>query len=498
MLHVGNSEILQIADAVAREKGVNRDTIIDAMEQAISSAGRRKYGQKHNIKAEISKKTGEVKLFRLLEVVENVEDFFTQISLEDALEREEGIKLGEFVYDLLPPIDLGRVAAQTAKNVIVQKVKEAEREKQYDDFKDRVGEILSGVVKRVEFGNVIIDLGRTEAIMPRDQSIKTELFKVGDRIKAYVHNVVKETKGPQIILSRSADGMLAKLFELEVPEIYEGNIEIKAVARDPGSKAKIAVFASDSSIDSVGSCVGMRGNRVKVITEELGGERIDVILWNKDVAQFVINALAPAEISKVVIDEDRKKVEVIVPTEQLSLAIGRRGQNVRLASKLVKWNIDVMTEDQASKRRADEFNSTTEIFMSSLDVEEVIAQLLAVEGFTSVEQIATVDVSVLESIEGFDANLASELKARALNFINIRNDKIVHNLEELGVEQELLDVLDIDPESFLKLAEYGVKTLEDLGELTVMEFKALVPNSNMSDSHIQALIDSSRSNGDEE
>lgn len=498
MLHVGNSEILQIADAVARDKGVNRDIIIEAMEQAISSAGRRKYGQKHNIKAEISKKTGEVRLFRLLEVVENVEDFITQISIEDARERDPEINLSEFIYDPLPPIDLGRVAAQTAKNVIVQKVKEAEREKQYEDFKDRVGEILSGVVKRVEFGNVIIDLGRTEAIMPRDQSIKTEVFKIGDRIKAYVKNVLKETKGPQIILSRSDDNMLAKLFELEVPEIYEGNIEIKAIARDPGSKAKVAVFASDSSIDPVGSCVGMRGNRVKVITEELSGERVDVIAWNRDVAQFVINALAPAEISKVVIDEEHRRVEVILPTEQLSIAIGRRGQNVRLASKLVGWNIDVMTEDQASKRRADEFNSTTELFMSSLDVEEVLAQLLTVEGFSSVEQIASIDISVLTSIEGFDENLAKELKNRALAFVNIRNEEIVHNLEELGVEQELLDVLDVEPESLLKLAEYGVKTIEDLGELSIQEFKALVPNTNMSDNNIEALIMSARTNGDEE
>lgn len=496
MLHVGNSEILQIADAVAREKGVNRDTIIDAMEQAISSAGRRKYGQKHNIKAEISKKTGEVKLSRLLEVVENVEDFFTQISLEDAKERDPEINLGEFVYDPLPPIDLGRVAAQTAKNVIVQKVKEAEREKQYEDFKDRVGEILSGVVKRVEFGNVIIDLGRTEAIMPRDQSIKTEMFKVGDRIKAYVKNVVKDTKGPQIILSRSDENMLGKLFELEVPEIYEGNIEIKAIARDPGSKSKIAVFASDSSIDPVGSCVGMRGNRVKVITEELSGERVDVIAWNRDVAQFVINALAPAEISKVVIDEAGRRVEVILPTEHLSLAIGRRGQNVRLASKLVGWKIDVMTEDQASKRRSDEFNSTTELFMSSLDVEEVLAQLLTVEGFTSVEQIASVDLSILKGIEGFDENLATEIQNRALACVNVRNEEIVHNLEELGVEQELLDVLDVEAESLLKLAEYGVKTIEDLGELTVQEFRNLVPNSAMSDSEIEELITSSRKDGE--
>ncbi len=492
MLHVGNSEILQIADAVAREKGIGRDIVIEAMEQAIQSAGRRKYGMEHNIKAEISRKTGEVKLCRALEVVENVEDSFTQITLEDAREREEGLSLGDFVYDPLPPIDLGRVAAQTAKQVIVQKVREAEREKQYEDFKDRIGEILSGTVKRVEFGSVIVDLGRAEAIMKREQSIKNETFKTGDRIKAFVQDVIKDTKGPQIILSRTDDRMLIKLFALEVPEIYEGNIQIKAVARDPGSKAKIAVFATDSSIDPVGSCVGMRGARVKNITEELGGERIDIIQWNKDIPQFVISALAPAEISKVIIDEQRNRVEVIMPTEQLSLAIGRRGQNVRLASKLVGWNIDVMTEDQASKRRTDEFNSSTELFMQTLDVEEVLAQLLTVEGFTTVEQVAEADLSTLQSIEGFDENLSTELKTRAQNYIDTQNTEIITKLEELGVEQELIDVLDVSPDSLLRLAEYGVKTIEDLGELSVEEFKALVPNNGMSNSDIQNLIKAAR------
>lgn len=492
MLHVGNSEILQIADAVAREKGIGRDLVIEAMEQAIQSAGRRKYGIEHNIKAEISRKTGEVKLCRVLEVVDNVEDSFTQISLADAGEREENISIGAFIYDPLPPIDLGRVAAQTAKQVIVQKVREAEREKQYEDFKDRIGEILSGTVKRVEFGNVIVDLGRAEAIMKREQSIKNETFKTGDRIKAFVQDVIKDTKGPQIILSRTDDRMLVKLFALEVPEIYEGNIQIKAVARDPGSKAKIAVFSSDSSIDPVGSCVGMRGARVKNITEELSGERIDIIQWNKDIPQFVISALAPAEISKVIIDEQRKRVEVIMPTEQLSLAIGRRGQNVRLASKLVGWNIDVMTEDQASKRRTDEFNSATELFMQALDVEEVLAQLLTVEGFATVEQIAESDLATLQSIEGFDENLALELKNRAGNYIDNQNTEIITKLEELGVEQELIDVLDVSPDSLLRLAEYGVKTIEDLGELTVEEFKALVPNNNMSNNNIQELIKAAR------
>lgn len=498
MLNIGNAEILQIADAVSREKGIGRDAIIVAMEQAIQTAGRKKYGIDHNIKAEISRKTGEVKLYRLFEVVavEAVENYCTQISLPDAQERDLSLKLGDFVYELLPPIDLGRVAAQTAKQVIVQRIREAEREKQYEDFKDRVGEILSGVVKRVEFGNVIVDLGRTEALMKRDQCIKQEVFKPGDRIKAYVQDVIKDTKGPQILLSRTDDRMLAKLFELEVPEIYEGTIEIRAVARDPGSKAKMIVFSTDSSIDPVGSCVGMRGSRVKAITAELAGERVDIIAWHRDPAQLIINSLAPAEIAKVVIDEDKHRVEVILPIEQLSIAIGRRGQNVRLAAKLTGWSIDVLTEDQASKRRVDEFNASSELFTQALDVDEVLAQLLTVEGFTSVEQIVSAEVATLSAIEGFDLDLASELKARAISYVDSKNEAIITQLETLGVEQELLDILDVKPEYLLKLAEYGIKTVEDLGELSLEEFKALVPDSVLNDIEIKHLIQSARNSGE--
>lgn len=492
MINVGNTEILQIVEAVAREKGIPRDNLILAMEQAIQVAGRRKYGHEHNIKAEISRKTGEIKLVKVLEVVEVLENYFTQISLEDAKEKDADAKIGDEICDPLPPIDLGRVAAQTAKQVIVQRVHEAEREKQYQDFKDRVGEILNGTVKRVEFGNVIVDLGRTESIIKKDHLIKGENFKIHDRIKAYVQDVRLEPKGPQIFLSRTDDQMLAKLFELEVPEIYDNVIEIKAIARDPGSKAKVAVFASDSGTDPIGSCVGIRGNRVKAITNELNGEKIDVILWTKNIAQFVINAMTPAEISKIVIDEDKKRVEVVVPNEQLSIAIGRRGQNVRLASKLTGWNIDVMTEEQESKRRSDEFNSTTDLFMNTLDVEEVIAQLLTVESFTSVEQIAASDISALKAIEGFDEELATELKNRAVSCVNSKNEEIVEKLEQLGVEQELIDVLDLQPEYILKLAEYGVKTIEDLGEMSVTEFTDLVPSSNLTNEDIELLIKTAR------
>lgn len=496
-MDIGNPEILQIVEAVSREKGIPRENLILAMEQAVQMAGRRKYGHEHNIKAEINRKNGDIKLFRILEVVEEPENYLTEISLKDAKEKKIDASIGDEIAEPLPPIDLGRVAAQSAKQVIVQLVSAAEREKQYQDFKDRKNEILNGIVKRVEFGNVIVDLGRAEAMIKKDQLIKGENFKINDRIKAYVQDVRLELKGPQIFLSRTDDRMLAKLFELEVPEIYDNVIEVKAIARDPGSKAKIAVYAADSSIDPVGSCVGMRGNRVKAVTNELAGEKIDVVLWNKNIAQFAINAMTPAEISKVVIDEDKRRVEIVVPTEQLSIAIGRRGQNVRLASKLTGWNIDVMTEDQESKRRNDEFNSTTELFTKALDVEEVIAQLLSVEGFATVEQVAMADINTLTSIEGFDEELATELKNRAINYVNNQNEEIVEKLEQLGVEQELIDILDLQPEYILKLAEYGVKTIEDLGEMTVSEFKALVPSSSLTEHDIKLLIETARGEGKE-
>jgi N utilization substance protein A len=493
MLNIGNTELLTIADAVAREKGIAKDSIIAAMEDAIQVAGRRKYGQEHNIKAEISKKNGEVKLYRVLDIVDNVEDYFTQISLQDALERDPEAKLGGQVYDLLPPIDLGRVAAQIAKQVIMQKVRDAEREKQFNDFKGRIGEILNGIVKRVEFGDVVVDLGRAEAIIKRDQLIKNETYKINNSIRAYVQDVRHENSGPQIFLSRTDNRFLAKLFELEVPEIYDNIIEIRAIARDPGSKAKMAVFSSDMNLDAVGSCIGIRGARVRAVSNELNGEKIDVIEWSNDIAQFTINALAPATISKVVIDEIKHKVEVVLPTDQLSIAIGRKGQNVRLASKLIGWGIDVMTEEQESKRRADEFSSTTELFMRHLDVEEVIAQLLTVEGFSSIEQIANVSTDVLANIEGFDEELASELKNRAEQYINDKNENIINRLEELGVEQELIDVLaDFSPENIVVLAENGVKSIEDLGELNIHEFKKLIPSSDVSDKDIKELINTAR------
>ncbi|WP_367364324.1 transcription termination factor NusA [Candidatus Tisiphia endosymbiont of Nedyus quadrimaculatus] len=498
MVNIGNIEILQIIDSVAREKSLPKEALLSAMEQAVQIAGRRKYGNEHNIKAEIDRKNGNISLFRILDVVDDVENYFTQISLKDAVEKKADAKIGDEIYEFLPPIDLGRVAAQAAKQIIIQRVGEEEREKQYEDFKDKKGEILNGTVKRVEFNNIIVDLGgRAEAMIKKEQLIRGESFKVNDRIKAYVQDVRLSSKGPQIFLSRTDDQMLIKLFELEIPEIYDNIIELRAVARDPGSKAKVAVFASDSNFDPIGPCVGPRGNRIKAISNELNGEKIDVILWSKNIAQFIMNALAPAAIAKIVIDEDKNIVDVVVSQDNLSLAIGRRGQNVRLASKLTGWNINIMTEDQESKRRNDEFCSATELFMETLDVEEVIAQLLSAQGFTSLEQLASSKIETLMNIEGFEEELATEIRERAINYVNAKNEKIIIKLEALGVEQELIDVLDLQPEFILKLAEYGVKTIEDLGELTVNEFKSLVPNSNMVDDDIELLIRTARTREDE-
>lgn len=492
-INVGNAEILQIVDAVSREKGISREQLICALEQAVQAAGKKKYGYEHNIKAEISQKTGEIKLFRVLDVVAEPENYLTQIGFADAQDKKLDVQIGDQIYELLPPIDLGRVAAQAAKKAIIQHVGDAERQKQYEDFKDRKGDIINGTVKRIEFGNLIIDLGgRAEAILKKDEFIKGEHFKINDRVKAYVQDVREERRGPQIFLSRTDNNMVVELFKMEVPEIYDGIIEIKAIARDPGSKTKIAIFAVDSSVDPVGSCVGMRGNRVKAVSNELCGEKIDIVLWNKNVAQFVINAMAPAEISKIVIDESKHKVDVVVDKEQLSIAIGKRGQNVRLAAKLTGWHIDLMTDEEESKRRGEEFASTTKLFMDALNVEEVIAQLLSVEGFTSLDQIAAVDDSMLEAIEGFDHALAAEVKARAVKYVSDQNDGIIEKLEQLGVDQELLDILPLSPEYILKLAEYGIKTIEDLGELTLVEFHELVPNSAMSDNEIGELINTAK------
>ena len=406
-------ELLQIADAVAREKSIDRQIVLASMEDAMQKAARSRYGQETEVRAEINPKTGEVRFSRLMLVVEQIENDATQISLADARKNNPAAQVGDWIAETLPPFDFGRIAAQSAKQVIVQKVREAERDRQYQEFKDRIGEIVNGVVKRVEYGNVIVDLGRGEATIRRDEMIPRELFRPGDRVRAYVYDVRREQRGPQIFLSRTHPQFMAKLFRQEVPEIYDGVIEVKSVARDPGSRAKIAVISRDSSIDPVGACVGMRGSRVQAVVNELQGEKIDIIPWSPDAATFIVNALQPAEVVKVVLDEDSERIEVVVPDDQLSLAIGRRGQNVRLASQLTGWDIDILTEAEESERRQKEFVERTHAFMNALDVDEVVGQLLASEGFRSVEELAFVEPPELASIEGFDADTAEEIQNRA-------------------------------------------------------------------------------------
>ncbi|MEN9894272.1 MAG: hypothetical protein RIR97_124 [Pseudomonadota bacterium] len=454
-------ELLQIADAVAREKVIDREIVLAAMADAIQKAARSRYGSESNIRADINSKTGEIRLQRLLEVVELVEDYSTQIALELARDRNPDAKLGDFIADPLPPMDFGRIAAQSAKQVIVQKVREAERDRQFDEFKDRMGEIVNGTVKRVEYGNVIVDLGRGEGIIRRDEMIPRENMRYGDRVRAYVYDVRREQRGPQIFLSRTHPQFMVKLFTMEVPEIYDGVIQIKSVARDPGSRAKIAVISNDSSIDPVGACVGMRGSRVQAVVGELQGEKIDIIPWSQDPASFIVNALQPAEVSKVVLDEDAERIEVVVPDEQLSLAIGRRGQNVRLASQLTGWDIDIMTEAEESERRQKEFHERTALFMEALDVDEMVGQVLASEGFAQVEELAYVDVNEIASIDGFDDDTAAELQTRAREYLErIENEMDAERLA-LGVSDDLRQIDGMTGQMMVALGKDGIQSLED-------------------------------------
>jgi N utilization substance protein A len=454
-------ELLQIADAVAREKVIDREIVLAAMADAIQKAARSRYGSETNIRADINSKTGEIRLQRLLEVVEAAEDYSTQIPLELARDRNPDAKLGDFIADPLPPMDFGRIAAQSAKQVIVQKVREAERDRQYDEFKDRIGEIVNGTVKRVEYGNVIVDLGRGEGIIRRDEMIPRENMRYGDRVRAYVYDVRREQRGPQIFLSRTHPQFMVKLFTMEVPEIYDGIIQIKSVARDPGSRAKIAVISNDSSIDPVGACVGMRGSRVQAVVGELQGEKIDIIPWSQEPASFIVNALQPAEVAKVVLDEESERIEVVVPDEQLSLAIGRRGQNVRLASQLTGWDIDIMTEQEESERRQKEFNERTALFMEALDVDEMVGQVLASEGFAQVEELAYVDLDEISSIDGFDEDTADEIQTRAREYLERLEAEMDAKRKELGVSDELRQIDGLTSQMMVALGEDGIKTIED-------------------------------------
>src|ERR1700691_2550924 len=455
---IARPELLLVADAVAREKNIDREEVLEAMEQAIQKAGRAKYGHEKDIRATIDRKTGDVRLSRWTEIVDAVENEETQMSAQDARKLFPDKAVGEFVVDPLPPIDFGRIAAQTAKQVIVQRVREYERKKQYDEFKDRVGEIINGTVKRTEYGNLMVEVGRAEALLRRDELIPRESFRNGDRVRAYIYDVREEPRGPQIFLSRTHPGFLAKLFAQEVPEIYDGIIEIKAVARDPGSRAKMAVISRDSSIDPVGACVGMRGSRVQAVEQKRRGKKIDTIPWSRQAATFVVNALAPAEVTKVVLDEEAGRVEVVVPDEQLSLAIGRRGQNVRLASQLTRWDIDILTEAEESERRQREFGERTALFQEALDVDEVIAQLLVTEGFATVEDVAYVEPSEIAAIERFDEDTAEEIQARARDYLDKEAAEYDARRRELGVEDAVVEGEGVTLPMSVTFGEHKVKT----------------------------------------
>jgi transcription termination/antitermination protein NusA len=455
-------ELLQIADAVAREKAIDRSIVITAMEDAIAKAARSRYGSETDVHADINAKTGELRLSRHLLVVEHVENPSNQISLEAARRHNPAAQLGDTIADALPPLEYGRIAAQSAKQVIVQKVREAERDRQYQEYKDRISDVVNGIVKRVEYGNVVVDLGRGEAIVRRDEMLPRETFRNGDRIRAFIYDVRREPRGPQIFLSRTHPQFMSKLFAQEVPEIYDGIVEVKAVARDPGSRAKIAVISRDSSVDPVGACVGMRGSRVQAVVNELQGEKIDIIPWSPDIATFVVNALAPAEVAKVVLDEERERIEVVVPDQQLSLAIGRRGQNVRLASQLTGWDIDILTEQEESERRQAEFENRTRMFMDALNVDEVVGQLLASEGFTSVEELAFVDEKEIASIEGFDADTAQELQTRARDYLARIEEEFDAKRRELGVDDAVKEVPGVTTRMLVAFGENGIKSIEDL------------------------------------
>ncbi|MGD9812034.1 MAG: transcription termination factor NusA [Sphingobium sp.] len=471
-ISANKAELIAIANSVASEKMIDKAIVIDAMEDAIQRAARARYGAENDIRAKLDPDTGDLRLWRVVEVVEAVEDYFKQVDLKQAQKLQPGSVVGDFIVDPLPPVDLGRIDAQSAKQVIFQKVRDAERERQYEEFKDRVGEIITGVVKSVEFGHVVVNLGRAEGVIRRDQQIPREVVRVGDRVRSVILNVRRENRGPQIFLSRAHPEFMKKLFAQEVPEIYDGIIEIKAAARDPGSRAKIGVISHDGSIDPVGACVGMKGSRVQAVVQEMQGEKIDIIPWSEDTATFVVNALQPATVSRVVIDEDEGRIEVVVPDDQLSLAIGRRGQNVRLASQLTAKAIDIMTEADASEKRQREFVERSEMFQNELDVDETLSQLLVAEGFGELEEVAYVGIEELATIEGFDEELAQELQSRAMEALERREAAAREERRALGVEDALADMPHLTEAMLVTLGKAGIKTLDDLADLATDELIA--------------------------
>ena len=485
-------EIILVADTVAREKNIDKEDVFVAMEVAIQKAARSRYGFEHDIRAQIDRKTGAITLERYREVVDEVENEVTQLTVEDAQAYKKGAVAGDFIIDTLPPIDFGRVAAQTAKQVIVQKVRDAERNRQYEEYKEKMGTIVNGTVKRIEFGNVVLDIGKTEAVLRRDEIIPREKFKNGDRVRAYVLDVRREAKGPQIFLSRTCPEFLAALFTQEVPEIYDGIVKIMGVARDPGSKAKLAVRAEDVTIDPVGACVGLRGIRVQAVVTELQGEKIDIIPYSEDRAQYMVSALAPAEVSKVVIDEENNRIEAVVPKEQFSIAIGRRGQNVKLASQLLNCDIDVLTEEQEAERRSNENKVRSQRFMEALDVDEMIAHLLIAEGFSTVDEVALVPLHELAEIEGFDEDIATELQDRAKEFVAKRDAEFAEKSKTLGIDDTLKTVTGLDQEMILTLAEKGVKTLDDLADLAADELIEMLGENTLSQTEANKVIMAAR------
>jgi len=471
-ISANRAELLAIATAVATEKMIDKSIVIEAMEEAIQKSARNRYGAENDIRAKLDPRTGDLRLWRVVEVVEVVEDYFKQVDLKQAEKLQPGAAVGDYIVDPLPPVDLGRIDAQSAKQVIFQKVRDAERDRQYAEFKDRAGEVVTGVIKSVEFGHVIVNLGRAEGVIRRDQQIPREAARVGERVRALILKVERQNRGPQIFLSRAHPEFMKKLFAQEVPEIYDGIIEIKAAARDPGSRAKIGVISRDSSIDPVGACVGMKGSRVQAVVQELQGEKIDIIPWSEDAPSFVVNALQPATVSRVVIDEEESRIEVVVPDDQLSLAIGRRGQNVRLASQLTGSQIDILTEAEASEKRQKEFAEKSKMFEEELDVDETLSQLLVAEGFSELEEVAYIELAELANIEGFDEDLAEELQSRATEALERREEAARALRRELGVEDALAALPHLTEAMLVTLGKAGIKTLDDLADLATDELIA--------------------------
>ena len=489
MVSANKIEILRIAETVAQEKMIETEIVLSALEEAIVKAAKNNYGEENEVVAEINQENGDILISRKMLVVEDVKNKFLEIDLKDAKKINVAAQIGDELLDPLPPMDFGRIAAQSAKQVITSKVREAERERQYNEYKDRVGEVVNGIVKRAEFGNIVLDLGKAEGVIRKDQIIPRENLRNGDRVKAYIYDVRSELKGPQIFLSRSHPQFMAKLFTQEVPEIYDGIISIKSVARDPGSRAKIAVSTDDNSIDPVGACVGMRGSRVQAVVNELQGEKIDIIKWSENVANLAIASLSPAEVLKVVLDEDQNKIEVVVSEEHLSLAIGRRGQNVKLATELTSWEIDILTEDEESSKRQEDFTSKSKLFVDSLDVDETLAQLLVSEGFGAVEEILDTDKSELLAIEGFEEEIVDELIERSKRFIEEKDIKDNQKLKEFNVSKDLLEFNFLTKTMLVTLAENNIKTLEDFAGLTTDDLIGYYEDRHDKNSKVKGMLE---------